>query len=105
MGGVGADWGTCTDSGNGEVGRGFCDASVPAPKLARVGVVASSGGFEDCGVGAVVGRGVIGDGEVISRPASPAGSGLLPGRKAVVMVEVVRCQERPWGFEPGVRGE
>jgi hypothetical protein len=105
LGGVGADSGTCTDSGNGDVGRGFCDASVPAPKLARVGVVASSRGFEDCGVGAVVGRGVIGDGSVISRPASPAGSGLFTGRKAVVMVEVVRARSSRGGVEPGVRGE
>lgn len=39
------DSGTWTDSGKGLLGRGFCDASAPAPKLARVGVAASSSGF------------------------------------------------------------
>lgn len=52
--------GTCTDSGNGDVGRGLCDASAPSPKLARVGVAASSIVRGSC-VGAVLGLGVIGE--------------------------------------------
>lgn len=80
------DSGTCTDSGNGEVGRGFCDARTLVPKLALVGVAASSRGFVGC-VGAVVGRGVIGDAEMSGRAGSADGSGLLTGRNAAAIAK------------------
>lgn len=80
------DSGTCTDSGNGEVGRGFCDARTLAPKLALVGVAASSRGFVGW-AGAVVGRGVIGDVEMSSRAGSADGSGLLTGRNAAAIAK------------------
>lgn len=85
--------GTWTDSGNGDVGRGFCDANALAPKLARVGVVASSTVANDVlggpGLaGAVLGLGVIGDAIVVSSLIVSAGvvNGVLTGRKAAAMV-------------------
>lgn len=84
------DSGTCTDSGNGDVGRGFCDARTLVPKLALVGVAASSRGFVGW-AGAVVGRGVIGDVAMSGRAASADGSGLLTGRNAAA---IARCVVR-----------
>jgi hypothetical protein len=78
--------GTCTDSGNGEVGRGLCDASALVPKLGCVGVVASSKGFGSW-VGAVLGLGVIGDGWVPSFVCSAANNGWLTGRNAAAMMK------------------
>jgi len=78
--------GTWTDSGNGDVGRGFCDASaLAALKLARVGVVASSIGL-GASAGAVLGLGVIGDAVVSSLIESAGVNGVLTGRKAAAMV-------------------
>jgi len=88
--------GICTDSGNGDVGRGFCDANAPVPKLARVGVAASSRGFVDC-AGAVVGRGVIGDVDMASLAGSPVDSGLLTGRNAAAIVEACVVQRSRGG--------
>jgi hypothetical protein len=56
------------------------------PKLARVGVVASSRGFVDC-VGAVVGLGVIGDAEISCRAASVADSVVFTGRNVAAIVK------------------
>jgi hypothetical protein len=80
------DSGTCTDSGNGEVGRGLCDARTLVPKLALVGVAASSSGFVGW-AGAVVGRGVIGDVDMSNRAGSADGSGLLTGRNAAAIAK------------------
>lgn len=65
-------------SGNGDDGSGFCWAIVPAPKVALVGVVASSmavcfGGGRYCG--AVLGRGVVGDVTLDSTSAMSGGGG------------------------------
>jgi hypothetical protein len=83
--------GTWMDSGNGDVGRGFCDANALAPKLARVGVVASSMVADGLGgpgsAGAVLGLGVIGDAIAVSSLMVSAGvNGVLTGRKAAAMV-------------------
>lgn len=78
--------GTCTDSGKGEVGSGFCDANALVPKLARVGVVAPARCFGG-GVGAVFGLGVIGDVALPWLVGPTARSGWLTGRNAAAMVK------------------
>ena len=50
--------GTWTESGNGEVGSGFCDAMALEPKLALVGVIASST-TDTAGLDSAVSRGVV----------------------------------------------
>jgi hypothetical protein len=83
--------GTCTDSGNGEVGRGFWEANAPVPKLVRVGVAASSTDRRPW-EGAVLGLGVMADEDIVggaggsSLMASAARSGVLTGRNAAAMV-------------------
>lgn len=81
------DSGTCTDSGKGDVGSGFCEANAPLPKLSRVGVVASSIG-RGVWLGAVLGLGVIGDAIVSSFGVeSASANGELTGRKAAAMMD------------------
>lgn len=76
-------------AGKGDAGRGLWSAK--APKLALVGVVASSrciGG--GCELGAVFGRGVVG---VVSSPLRPWGSGtrvVFTGRK---VDDILSCME------------
>lgn len=81
-------------SGKGDDGSGFCWAIVPAPKVALVGVVASSmavcfGGGRYCG--AVLGRGVVGDVTLDSTSAVSGGGGCdeLTERKVAAIFVVV----------------
>jgi len=81
--------GIWTESGKGDVGRGFCDANAPAAKLARVGVVASSMGF-GVWLGAVLGRGVMADGADSSLIETADVSGELTGRNAAAIMRAYR---------------
>jgi hypothetical protein len=84
-----ADSGTWTESGKGEVGSGLCAANALAPKLARVGVVASSIGLGGCPLaGAVLGRGVMGEAIVVSSLIESAGvSGVFTGRNVAAIMK------------------
>lgn len=97
------DSGIWTDSGNGDVGSGFCDANAPAPKLARVGVVASSMGGRGVSVGAVLGLGVMGDAIESSWIESAGANGVLTGRKAAAMVRGGACECDGVRVQPGTR--
>ncbi len=83
--------GTWTESGNGEVGSGFCDAMAPEPKLALVGVIASSTTattefVSAASRGAVLGLGVGGAVRVCSLLDDGAGdNGMLTGWKVAAM--------------------
>ena len=85
--------GTWTESGNGEVGSGFCDAMAPEPKLALVGVIASStmatatpGLVSAASRGVVLGRGVGGAVRVSSLLDDGAGdNGMFTGWKVAAM--------------------
>ena len=83
--------GTWTESGNGEVGSGFCDAMAPEPKLALVGVIASSmiataGLVSAASRGAALGLGVGGAARVSSLLDVGAGdNGMLTGWKVAAM--------------------
>ena len=82
--------GTCTDSGNGDVGSGFCDDNALVPKLARVGVVASSIG-RGVWLGAVLGLGVMGDVMVSSIVVSAGANDVLTGRNVVAISGMGAC--------------
>ena len=81
--------GTWTACGNGLDGNGFWPATAVGVKEARVGVVASSGDLAEAGTsgswGAVLGRGVAGDGDMASSLMSAMGEELT-ARKAPAMI-------------------
>jgi hypothetical protein len=70
--------------GNGDAGRGRWLAK--APKLARVGVVASSRCMMGCVLGAVLGRGVVGVVSSAVRKCVSGVSNVLTGRKVVIVL-------------------
>lgn len=90
-------------SGNGDDGSGFCWAMTPAPKVALVGVVASSMAvcFGGGKCGAVLGRGVVGDVTFDSASAMSGGGGgcdELTERKVAAIFVVVE-EERGGGWK------
>lgn len=71
--------------GKGDAGRGRWLAKVP--KLARVGVVASSRGIEEvCVLGAVFGRGVVGAVSSSFRVCKSGARLLFTGRKVAIVL-------------------
>lgn len=105
--------GTWTESGNGDVGNGFCDAKAVPWKLALVGVVASSTGSGGWGWEALVGVGVVREARFISLSLFVASSfvgvgvgdrGVLTGRKDEVMAGCGGWKRRDAGARRKRRG-